>query len=92
MIEIKKGSKKFYVGENEEKPLAQVKLVDKGKDKIIIKGTFVSDELKGQSVGKQLIKKVVDFAREENKKIIPLCPFAKSEFDKNKDYEDVLCK
>jgi uncharacterized protein len=92
MIEIKKGSSKFYAGDNEENPLAEVKLVDTGKDKIIIESTFVSDELRGQSVGKQLIKKVVDFAREENKKIIPLCPYAKSEFNKNKDYGDVLYK
>jgi predicted GNAT family acetyltransferase len=33
---------------------------------------------------------VVLFARENNIKIIPLCPFAKSVFDKTEEIRDVL--
>ena len=62
------------------------------ENKIRIDHTNVSEKLKGQGVGNKLVKRVVDFAREENKKIIPLCPFAKAEFEKNKEYEDVLYK
>jgi len=39
-----------------------------------------------------LLETVVDFAREENKKIIPVCSFAKAEMNKNEDYKDVLHK
>ena len=41
-------------------------------------------------MGQQLVKKIVDYARQENKKIIPLCPFAKKVMTKDKEYEDVL--
>lgn len=92
MVNIKKGINKFYIGESEENPKAEVTYVDNGEHVIIIDHTFVSDELRGQKIGQQLIKKVVDFARSENKNIVPICPFAKKEFSKNKEYEDVLYK
>lgn len=92
MINIKKGINKFYIGDSEYNPTAEVTYVDNGEHIIIIDHTFVSDELRGQKVGQQLIKKVVDFAISENKKIVPVCPFAKNEFSKNKEYEDVLYK
>lgn len=92
MIDIKKGINKFYIGDSEENPLAQVILTDTEQDIIKIEHTYVCEELKGKGAGKQLVRKVVDFAIEENKKIIPVCSFAKKEFDKNKEYNHVLHK
>ena len=54
--------------------------------------TVVSEELRGQKMGNQLVKKVVNLAREENKKIIPACSFARKEFEENQEYQDVLAK
>ena len=90
MIKIKEGINKFYLGDTLENAKAEVTYVHANEDTIIIDHTFVSNELRGQNVGKQLIKKVVDFARQENKKIVPQCSFANKEFIKNKEYEDVL--
>ncbi|TEB14762.1 hypothetical protein Psfp_02622 [Pelotomaculum sp. FP] len=90
MVNIKKGSNNFYVGDKEEDPLAIIKFSYKVSDIIVVDSTFVSDELRGQNVGKLLIQRVVDLAREENKKIIPHCSFVKAVFDKTKDYEDVV--
>ena len=90
MLEIKEGTNKFYLGDTLETAIAEVTYVPIDQDTIIIDHTFVANELRGQNVGKQLIKKVVDFARQENKKIIPECSFAKNEFTKNEEYNDVL--
>jgi len=60
-----------------------------GTDKIIIDHTEVDENQKGKGVGKILLSKAVDFAREGNIKIVPLCPFAKSVFDKDIDIRDV---
>lgn len=90
MLDIKKGLNKFYIGDSEENPLAQIILTDTNKDIIKIEHTYVYEQLKGQGAGKQLVKKVVDFAMEENKKIIPICSFAQKEFDNNKEYGNVL--
>ncbi|MBU3160804.1 N-acetyltransferase [Clostridium frigoris] len=88
MLDIKKGVKSFYVGDNEEEPLAKMEFLN--GDAITIDHTFVSDELRGQNVGKQLLEKIVSLARETNKKIIPICPYVKAELNKNDKYLDVL--
>lgn len=61
-----------------------------GTDKLIIDHTEVNPDFSGKGVGKKLVMAVVDFAREKKIKIMPLCPFAKSVFDKNTDIQDVL--
>nr|WP_294780691.1 GNAT family N-acetyltransferase [uncultured Flavobacterium sp.] len=61
-----------------------------GEDKFIIDHTEVSPDFSGKGVGKKLVLAAVDYARANNVKIIPLCPFAKSVFDKVEEIRDVL--
>ena len=61
-----------------------------GENKLIIDHTEVDPAFSGKGVGKQLLMEVVKFAREKHIKILPLCPFAKSVFDKDKTIQDVL--
>jgi uncharacterized protein len=82
-----KGS--FYIGDKKE-PLAQMTYSKAGTEMIIIDHTEVSEELKGKGAGKQLVAAAVDYARANNIKIIPLCTFAKSVFDKVEEFRDVL--
>jgi hypothetical protein len=82
-----KGS--FYILLNESRE-AEMTYVWAGEAKIIIDHTEVNETLKGISAGKQMVLKAVDFAREKGIKILPLCPFAKSVFDKTKEIQDVL--
>lgn len=90
MLKIKRGAKSFYVGDSEESPLAEMTFLLTGRHLITIDHTYISDELKGQGVGKQLLSELVDWAREENKKIIPLCSYAKAQMEKHSDYHDML--
>lgn len=61
-----------------------------GEDKIIIDHTEVSEIYGGQGIGKKILEHIIDWARQEKVKIIPLCPFAKAQFDKNDSFKDVL--
>lgn len=61
-----------------------------GHTKFIIDHTDVNPNFKGKGIGKQMVMKAIDYARSNNLKIMPLCPFAKSVFDKNPDIADVL--
>lgn len=61
-----------------------------GDSKFIIDHTEVSPDFNGKGVGKKLVLAAVDYARANNVKIIPLCPFAKSVFDKVEEIRDVL--
>lgn len=84
---VTKGS--FYVEEN-NKRLAEMTFSKAGSGVIIIDHTEVSDTLRGKNVGRQLVTASVDYARKNNIKILPLCPFARSVFDTVKEYADVL--
>ncbi len=82
----KKGA--FYIEEGEER-LAEMTYVWSG-DKIIIDHTEVSPKLEGKGIGKQLVTKAVEMAREKNIKIMPLCPYAKRVLEKDDSYKDIL--
>lgn len=84
----------FYASNDEENEviLAEMVYTMPSHNKMIIEHTEVSDELKGQNVGYQLVKTAVEYARAHNIKIIPLCPFANSVFKKKPEFADVLVK
>lgn len=69
---------------------AMMTFVFAGEDKIIIDHTEVKPENNGKGFGKMMVVKAVEYAREKGIKIIPLCPFAKSVFDKTPEFKDVL--
>lgn len=60
--------------------------------RVIIDHTDVDDRLRGKGAGRDLVKSAVEWARRENVKLMALCPFAKSVFDKTPDYRDVLAQ
>ena len=60
--------------------------------RVITDHTDVDDRLRGTGAGKKLVQAAVEWARRENVKLMPLCPFAKSVFDKTPAYTDVLAK
>jgi uncharacterized protein len=63
-----------------------------GTNKFIIDHTEVNPEFKGKGVGNKLLLEAVKYARANRLKIIPLCPFAKSMFDRKKALHDVLAQ
>ena len=92
-MEIKQkdnGKKGAFFIEEDNQTLAEMTYVWAGTNKIIIDHTEVDEKLKGKNAGKQMLAKAVEFARQNNIKIMPLCPFAKSVFDKVAEYQDVL--
>ena len=57
---------------------------------LIVDHTGVNDEYKGQGVGKSLFEELVIITRKEGKKVMPLCPFTRAMFEKNRNQWDVL--
>jgi len=52
--------------------------------------TEVSDEAEGKGVAKQLLNVMVEHARQNNLKVIPLCPYVHLQFRKHpNEYADV---
>ena len=62
---------------------------DRG-DKLVYDHTIVPDELGGRGVGSALVKYALNYARENDKKIVPQCSFVASYIDKHPEYQDLL--
>lgn len=57
---------------------------------IIIDHTEVPPALRGRKVGERLVSQAVTDARQDRITIVPLCPFAKAQFDRHPEWRDVL--
>jgi hypothetical protein len=75
----------FYV-EVDGKKMAGMTYSKAGDKMIIIDHTEVDDALRG----KAMVMEAVKFAREQQIKIMPLCPFANAVFKKTLEIKDVL--
>lgn len=91
-MEFEKSENRFYKNDEAGKMIAEVTYVPAGEDRVILDHTFVDPSLRGQGIAGQLVKRVVDEMRIENKKIVPLCPFAKAEFERKPEYQDIIAK
>lgn len=56
---------------------------------LIIDHTETLAGFEGRGVGKRLVTHGVEWAREHGQKLMPLCPFAKSVFDRTPEWQDV---
>ena len=77
------------VAQQDGKELGEMTFVDSGSF-YIIDHTGVEDEARGLGVGKKLVAHFVEHAKAEGKTVLPLCPFAKAEFEKNAEYQEIL--
>jgi len=85
------GHRGAFFLERDGERLAQMTYTVAGT-RVIIDHTDVDDRLRGTGMGRKLVDAAVQWARKENAHLMPLCPYAKSVFDKTPEYSDVLVK
>jgi uncharacterized protein len=86
--EIQGSDGSFYANDNGEQ-VGEIRFAAAGND-LEIYHTHVSQARQGQHIGENLVQAVADYARQEGKKIIPSCTFAKTVFARNAGLKDVL--
>jgi hypothetical protein len=79
---------RFVIYDNDEFA-GEMTYVWAGTSKFIIDHTGVEGSFSGRGLGRQLVMKAVEYARNNALKILPLCPFAKKVFDKEAGIQDV---
>ncbi|HGD7255795.1 MULTISPECIES: GNAT family N-acetyltransferase [Enterococcus] len=89
-MEIKEEKNRLALLNDEQQEIGEMTWSDAGPDIMIIDHTFVDPAYRGQKLAEKLVYTGVELARREGKKIIPLCPYAKKEFEKKPEYHDVL--
>ncbi|MBC7388416.1 MAG: N-acetyltransferase, partial [Opitutaceae bacterium] len=68
---------------------AEIQYVLEKDDRLIIQHTFVPESLSGKGIGKLLVDKTVQYARDHHLKVVPVCSFAKKIMEAD-TYQDVL--
>ncbi|MCP9198427.1 N-acetyltransferase [Gramella sp. GC03-9] len=78
----------FYI-ESDKGLIGELTYFKSDKNILTIDHTEVKREMENKGIGSRLVAKSVEYARENNLKIDPLCPFAEVKFDQNSSYDDV---
>lgn len=81
-----KGRYVYRVGED----AAEMTFSKAGASLVIIDHTEVPDAFRGQGVGQALVERAVADFRAAGKKVLPLCPFAASQFRRHPEWADLL--
>lgn len=76
----------------EENEVAQMTYSRFDTNQIIIDHTEVYPAFEGTGAGKEMVAKMVEWARENQQRVVPLCPFAKAMIERNQEYQDILKK
>ena len=93
-IELKLNESKrggFVIEENGER-VAEMG-VGIQNENLVVYHTEVSDQLKGQGIGSKLLAEMVGYARKNNLKVVPLCPYVHAQFKRHPEqYQDIWNK
>lgn len=87
---FKTDENRFYLENADGKVIAYVGYVVSGENVLIINGTFVDPSLRGQGIGQSLIERVVKLAIDNDKKIFPLCPYARKIMEANEGFSQLI--
>lgn len=69
--------------------VGEITFVRVGIDKMIIDRTSVSEKYRNGHIGLNLVRCVAKLARDQHRKVIPMCPFASAMFSRFHEFDDV---
>ncbi|HET8885190.1 MAG TPA: GNAT family N-acetyltransferase [Salinimicrobium sp.] len=81
----------FFI-EDEDGMLAEVIYAIQDNGIMEINETETNPKIAGKGLGSKLIKRVVDYAREKDLVVDPICSFAAAQFQKHEEYQDIQVK
>lgn len=58
-------------------------------DVMVIEHTYVHEDMRNQGLAKKLVDRAVQYAREQEYKIEPVCSYVAAVFERSDEYEDV---
>jgi uncharacterized protein len=78
-----------FVIEEGDARIAEMEISISGQN-LIVYHTEVAEKLKGQGVAAKLLATMVDHARKNNFKVVPLCPYVHAQFKRHPEqYTDI---
>ncbi len=91
-FKIENNGKGAFFVEEDGKRVAEMVISISGSN-LTVYHTEVSESLKGKGVSTQLLETMVKYVRDNNLKVIPLCPYVNVQFRRHGDkYDDIWNK
>ncbi|KTD72840.1 GNAT family N-acetyltransferase [Legionella tucsonensis] len=87
-IQHDKKNQRFYVEIDNKESNLKYKKID--KQTLDFFTTFVPKEQRGQGIAAKITNFALQYAKKNDYKIIPSCPFVKSYIDDNSEYKDLV--
>jgi uncharacterized protein len=87
---VENGSKGRFAAMDNGTEAGHITYSRAGETTLVLIHTEVMDSYRGQGIGKLILMHIVEVARKEGLRILPLCPFAKSVFERTEEIRDVL--
>ena len=79
----------FYLEKNGKRVASMIYMMSDEKN-MIVEHTEVDESLKGQGIGKKLVKELVTYSRENQIKVRSTCHFVSTVLDKTPEWQDIL--
>ncbi len=89
--EIKEENRKLILRENNFDAAYLKYSEDEDKD-YIIESIFVDEKYRGKGLAKIIFDEFIKKVKKENRKVIPICSYAKAQFEKREALEEFLKK
>lgn len=89
-MEIVQEEEQVYILNDKQERIAYVLFPKMDERTVIIRTTYVSEELRGLRIASKLLEAACAVLRRDNRKAILECSYAKRWFQEHKEYEDVL--
>lgn len=90
-MEFIKGENRFYKEDADGKLLAEITYKPIDEETVGADHTFVDPSLRGQGIAEQLVDRLADEMRTEKKRIVPICPYIITLFERKEEkYRDVV--
>jgi predicted GNAT family acetyltransferase len=62
----------------------------KGPQVVDFHSTLVPPHLRGRGIGTALVQHALDWARAENQRVVPTCPFVQDFLERHPEYQDLI--
>ena len=89
--EMKEENQKFILLKD-AKEIGYLKYTKDDEEDFIIESIFVNEEYRGDGYAKIIFLEFIEKVRKEKHKVTPICSYAKAQFEKREEIQDILKK
>jgi predicted GNAT family acetyltransferase len=85
--EVKREKKRFVINIDGKEVYVDFEMKD---NKMDLDHTYTHPDLRGRGLAAQVVRAALEFAKEENFKVIPTCSYVRSFISKNDEYKELV--